>query len=169
VVTGQHGIIEYLVRKADRLSLLGNCVRDRIKLDMFKSKHDIKDNIIGLICQMNRTNCKVGTPQQTPEFYWEEKILPKLLEIERNCKQDDWYFGYITVADFSFYEMMNNIEWLFPDLAPNFPKLMALRNRVYSLDCIRQFENSNTSVKIFNPVFFFNSLQEKRKMDIEAK
>ncbi len=82
VVTGQHGIIEYLVRKADRLSLLGNCVRDRIRLDMFKSKHDIKDNIIGLICQMNRTNTKVTrAPQQSPEFYWEEKILPKLAEI----------------------------------------------------------------------------------------
>ena len=82
VVTGQHGIIEYIIRKANQLSLLGSSIRDRIKLDMFKSKHDIKDNIIALICQLNRNNCKPNRlPQQSPEFYWEEKIQPKLIEI----------------------------------------------------------------------------------------
>lgn len=34
---------------------------------MFKSKHDIKDNIIGLICQLNRSNCKPNKiPQKSP-------------------------------------------------------------------------------------------------------
>jgi hypothetical protein len=167
VVTGQHGIIEYLVRKADRLSLLGSCVRDRIRLDNFKGKHDIKDNIIALICQMNRSDSAPARtlPQQSPEFYWEEKILPRLAEIERSCRQDDWYFGYVTVADFSFYEMMNNIEWLFPELVGSFPKLMALRDKVYALDRIRAYETSSNSVKIFNPVWFYNDLQERRKME----
>lgn len=130
---------------------------------MFKSKHDIKDNIIGMICQMNRNNCKVSrTPQQSPEFYWEEKIQPKLVELERNCKEDSWYFGYITVADFCFYEMINNIEWLFPGLAANFPKLLALRNRVYSLERIYAYETSDKSVKIFNPVWLYNKFQESQ-------
>lgn len=155
--------------------MLGNCVRDRIKMDMFKSKHDIKDNIIGLICQMNRSNCKVArSPQQSPEFYWEEKIQPRLLELEKNCRENDWYFGYLTIADFSFYEMMNNIMWLFPDLANTFPKLIALRNRVFELDAVRAYETSDRSVKIFNPVWFFNKIKEdiredKRKMEIETK
>jgi len=35
--------------------------------------------------------------------------------------------------DFIFYEMMNNIEWLFPDLVNSFPKLMKLRNKMRDL------------------------------------
>lgn len=68
-MTGQHGMIEYVVRKAKRLDLLGTSIRDRIRIDVFKSKHDIKDNIIALICQVNRTNPK-ERPQHAPEFYW---------------------------------------------------------------------------------------------------
>lgn len=40
---------------------------------MLKSKHDIKDNIIALICQINRPNSK-DAPQHAPEYYWESKI-----------------------------------------------------------------------------------------------
>lgn len=68
-MTGQQGMIEYIVRKANSLSLLGATARDRIKLDAFKSKYDIKDNIIALICQMNRDHPKEG-PLKGPEYYW---------------------------------------------------------------------------------------------------
>lgn len=66
----------------------------------------------------------------------------------------------MTVADFSFYEMMNNIEWLFPDLVKNYPKLMALRNRVYSLEKVKTYENSSRSIKIFNPLTFYHDFQK---------
>lgn len=131
-------MIEYVIRKAGQLQLLGNSIRDRIKIDIFKSKHDIKDNIIALICQVNRANPK-ERPQHTPEFYWETKIQPKLIEIEQNCHENGWYFGYLTVADFSFYEMMNNLLWLFPAIATAFPKLMNLRNKVLSLPAISAY------------------------------
>lgn len=75
MITGQHAINEYIIRKANKLSLLGNSIKDRIKIDMFKSKHDIKDNVIGLICQMNRNQLKSNkVPQQSPEYYWKEMI-----------------------------------------------------------------------------------------------
>jgi hypothetical protein len=169
VVTGQHGMIEYVIRKAGRLQLLGSSIRDRIKIDVFKSKHDIKDNIIALICQVNRTNAK-ERPQHSPEFYWETKIQPKLLEIELNCSEQGWYFGYLTLADFSFYEMMNNLLWLFPAIANSFPKLMTLRNKVLALEAIAAYENSDKAVKIFNPVYFFNECEGgSKKMEIENK
>lgn len=56
--------------------------------------------------------------------------------------------------------MMNNIEWLFPDLTKNYPKLMALRNRVYSLEKVQQYENSARSIKIFNPLTFYQDFQK---------
>jgi hypothetical protein len=47
---------------------------------------------------------------------------------------------------------------------------MALRNRVFSLESIRAYEMSSNSVKIFNPVWFYNNFQEeKKRMEIETK
>jgi hypothetical protein len=83
VVTGQHGMLEYLVRKANALPLLGVSVKDRIRLDAFRGKHDIKDNIIALICQINRSNPKEKL-QHSPQYYWETKFQPKLQEIEQS-------------------------------------------------------------------------------------
>jgi glutathione S-transferase len=169
VVTGQHGMIEYVVRKAGRLPLLGTSMRDRIKIDVFKSKHDIKDNIIALICQVNRSNPK-ERPQHAPEFYWETKIQPKLVEIEQSCSEHGWCFGYLTVADFSFYEMMNNLLWLFPNIATAFPKLMNLRNQVLALQAVASYEASDRAVKIFNPVFFFRECEGSgRRMEVETR
>jgi glutathione S-transferase len=84
VVTGAQGITEYLIRKSGRTDLLGASLRDRIRIDMIKSKHDIKDSVIGLICQMHRTD-RVETPQHPPEYYWKGKIEPRLMEIEAAC------------------------------------------------------------------------------------
>jgi hypothetical protein len=138
VVTGAHGITEYLVRKANQINLLGINIRDKVKIDMLKSKHDIKDNVIALICQMNRPGAN-NSPQHPPEYYWESKIEPRLKELEANCKEADWFFGYISIMDFIFYEMMNNMEWLFPELVKNFPKLMNLRNLVRALPAISSY------------------------------
>lgn len=80
VVTGQHGMIEYIIRRAGALPLLGTTLRDRLKIDQFKSKYDIKDNIIALIYHINRSNPK-GKPEHPPEYYWENKLLPKLSEL----------------------------------------------------------------------------------------
>lgn len=51
---------------------------------MIKSKHDIKDSVIGLICQLHRTD-RVESPQHPPEYYWKGKIEPRLMEIEAAC------------------------------------------------------------------------------------
>jgi hypothetical protein len=68
---------------------------------------------------------------------------------------------------------MNNIEWLFPDLVKNFPKLLSLRNRLYSLEKIQSYENSDRSIKIFNPITFYQDFQRnlegKKKMEVEVK
>jgi hypothetical protein len=93
-----------------------------------------------------------------------------LVEIEQNCSEQGWYFGYITVADFSFYEMMNNLLWLFPTIAGSFPKLMNLRNQVHALDAVAKYEASDRAVKIYNPVFFFKECEStSKRMEIEAK
>jgi hypothetical protein len=105
---------------------------------MFKSKYDTKDNIIALICQLNRSNSK-DAPQKSVEYYWEAKIQPKLLEIERSCRPNDWFLGYLTIADFHLYETMNIILWFLPAISQALPNLMNLRERLVSLESIAAY------------------------------
>lgn len=139
VVTGQQGMIEYIVRKAKHPSLLGSTPRDRIKLDAFKSKYEVKDNIIALVCQLNRSSGKEG-PLRPPHFYWEKNIYPKLQELEAASAGREWFLGYLTVADFGLYEMMNNLLWLFPEIEDKLPNLTALQGRVRALERVKAYE-----------------------------
>ena len=138
VVTGANGIIEYIIRKSNNISLLGNSIHDKLRISQLKSRPDIKDNVIALICQTSRPNSK-DSPQHPLEHYWKHMIEPRLKEIETDCSEKEWFLGYLSIFDFIFYEMMNNLEYLFPDLMQHFPKLMSLRNRVYSLEAISSY------------------------------
>lgn len=57
-------MIEYIIRRSNELSLLGLTARDRIKLDLFRSKYEIKDNLIALVCQTSRNHFKEN-PQKS--------------------------------------------------------------------------------------------------------
>ena len=49
---------------------------------------------------------------------------------ERECSADNFYFGYLTIIDFSFYEIVSYFKRLFPQEVGRFPKLMQIRKRV---------------------------------------
>jgi len=36
-------------------------------------------------------------------FYWNEKIKPVLLDLEKDAASNNFYFGYITIIDFAIY------------------------------------------------------------------
>ena len=52
---------------------------------------------------------------------------PLIAKLEKDAKQDDWYLGYISILDFFFYEVVNQIEYNFSNQLCKFPKLRALR------------------------------------------
>ena len=52
---------------------------------------------------------------------------------ERECMSDNFYFGYLTVLDFSIYEIINYFRLLFPHETSRFTKLGQIRDRVAAL------------------------------------
>lgn len=52
IVTGPSGIVYYILEKSGRSDLLGNNLTDKIKIDSIKSKHDLSDAILGLMCSV---------------------------------------------------------------------------------------------------------------------
>ena len=65
---------------------------------------------------------------------------------ERECKEDDFYFGYLTILDFAIYEIVNYFRLLFPREASKFVKLGKLRERVAAIEEVEQYEGSMRAV-----------------------
>jgi hypothetical protein len=56
VLTGNHAMITYVIELAQRTDLLGLTAQHRTKIDNFWSKGDLKDTILGFICNTRPTN-----------------------------------------------------------------------------------------------------------------
>jgi hypothetical protein len=83
IVTGPSGIAYYILEKSGRSDLLGNNLADRIKIDSIRSKHDLRDAILGLICSA-RPELPSDDQKNLP-YYWKSKIYPILQDYENEC------------------------------------------------------------------------------------
>jgi glutathione S-transferase len=140
VVTGNHAMITYVIELARRQELLGKTIEHKMKIDAFRSKGDLKDTILGFICNSRPTTSqeKLERRRQLNELY--EKKISHLMELhEQECMPNNFYFGYLTLLDFAIYEIVNYFRLLFPHQTVKFTKLAALRDRVAALPEIEEY------------------------------
>lgn len=74
-LTGNHAMITYVIELSNRRDLLGKCLEHKLKIDSFRAKGDLKDTILGFLCNMRPTNNqeKIDRRKQLNELY-ERKI-----------------------------------------------------------------------------------------------
>jgi len=49
-------MITYVIELSGRRELLGRTIEHQMKIDSFRSKGDLKDTIVGFLCNMRPTN-----------------------------------------------------------------------------------------------------------------
>ena len=64
----------------------------------------------------------------------------------------------MTIVDFVIYEVVNQLEKLFPQEIGKFKKLQTLRDRVSKIPEVEEYEKSERAVKEYCPLRYFNSL-----------
>ena len=71
VVTGNHAMITYVIELSQRTDLLGKNLEHRTKIDNFWSKGDLKDTILGFLCNTRPTTNqeKLERRRQLNELY----------------------------------------------------------------------------------------------------
>jgi|JI6StandDraft_1071083.scaffolds.fasta_scaffold1173431_1 hypothetical protein len=82
--------------------------------------------------------------------------------LEEESVNNSFYFGYLTVLDFSIYEIVNYFRLLFPTEINKFVKLTQIRDRVGSLPAIKRYEESEKGVCEYCPIRFFKSFKEEK-------
>jgi hypothetical protein len=59
--------------------------------------------------------------------------------------------GYLTIIDFSIYELVRYIEMLFPGKTTPLVRLNYIKNRIYELPEIKAYENSPRVITEMDP------------------
>ena len=59
--------------------------------------------------------------------------------------------GYLSIIDFSIYELMRYMDMLFPGKTEVFTKMTRIKNMIYDIPQIKAYENSSRAIVEMDP------------------
>lgn len=63
----------------------------------------------------------------------------------------EWMFGYLSLFDFSIYELVHYIDIVFPHRIKEFQKLLRVETKIRELPEIKKYESAPYAIKTFLP------------------
>lgn len=138
------------------MHLLGKTVEDQAIVQMYLWTIDTMGNIISI-------NCSKIPEQDRPAFkenQWKNNVLPRMMKYEQFVKTQGWFLGYLSIIDFSVYELMRYMEMLFPNTQHSLPKLNYIKKEVLSLPAIKAYEESQRAVREMDPSVLLKRLKK---------
>ena len=78
-----------------------------------------------------------------------------MIDFEKFANPDGFYLGYLSIIDFFIHEIFQYYKSIFHKEVHLFPKLIAIRERVASIECICKFEKSERTVECLCPLDFY--------------
>lgn len=60
-------------------------------------------------------------------------------------------FGYLSLFDFSIYELVHYVDIVFPHRIKEFQKLLRVETRIRDLPEIKKYESSPNAIKVYLP------------------
>lgn len=128
-VTGSIPICLYIIDRFSNGELLGRDLEDKAQVDMYLWTIDAMSGIIKMNCQKKSED----EIRQFKDAQWRNVVAPKLQKYEEFAERNNWFMGYLTVVDFSIYEMVRYIELVFGEKIGEFPKLQAITKNIGAL------------------------------------
>ncbi|XP_060552241.1 glutathione S-transferase Mu 1-like [Ruditapes philippinarum] len=130
-ITQSHAILRHVARK---YKLDGETENEKAVVDMvIEEAMDLRHGIVKI------TYTSVENYEKwKPDFF--KNLPPKLEQFENHLGVNDWFAGHtITAADFSMYEILDQLRRMQPDSLNAFPKLQAFLDRFESLPKVKEY------------------------------
>lgn len=93
-------------------------------------------NVITINCQ----NKSAEELRKFKEVQWTEKVYPRLLKIEQAVVGEEWFLPYLTIIDFSIYELVRYMDCIFESQTGSLPKLKRIESSISNLPTIKAYE-----------------------------
>ncbi|XP_060602864.1 glutathione S-transferase Mu 1-like [Ruditapes philippinarum] len=130
-ITQSHAILRHVARK---YKLDGVTENEKAVVDMvIEEAMDLRHGIVKI------TYTSVENYEKwKPDFF--KNLPPKLKQFENHLGVNDWFAGRtITAADFSMYEILDQLRRMQVDSLNAFPKLQAFLDRFESLPKVKEY------------------------------
>lgn len=145
----------YIINRFGTQDLLGKTIKDQGIVDMYIWTIEYMSNVITINCQQKSAEeLKRFKDQQ-----WAEKVYPRLLKIEEAVVGKEWFLDYLTIIDFSVYELNRYMDCIFDNQTCSLPKLKRIEERIRDLPSIKEYEESSRAIVEWCPTKLLEGLK----------
>jgi len=109
----------YVINRFGTSDLLGRTMRDKGLVEMYIWTIEYMGNVITINCQQKSAE----ELKRFKEIQWTEKVYPRLLKLEQAVVGETWFLDYLTIIDFSIYELIRYMDCIFDNQTVSLPKL----------------------------------------------
>lgn len=135
-ITGSVPMCLYIIDRFSNGELLGKDLKDQALVDMYLWTIDSMNGIININCQKGKSEEEI---LRLKEYQWRNAVVPKLQKYEDFAQENSWFMGYLTIIDFSIYELVRYMEMIFGDKMQEFPKLNSIAKNIQELPKIKEY------------------------------
>ena len=93
---------------------------------------------------------------------WTNNVFPRLKRIE-DFAHPNWFLGYLTIIDFSIYELVRYMENIFDNFVHDIPKLKKIERDFRELKEIKEYEESSRAVVEWCPTKLIEAFKAMAK------
>jgi hypothetical protein len=108
-------------------------------------------------------NCQQKSAEELRRFkqeQWDRNVYPRMVKLEQAAHPEgQWFLGYLTVIDFSIYELVRYMDCIFDGQTATLPKLKDIESRVQELPAIKQYEQSPRAITEWCPTKLLEALK----------
>ena len=111
-------------------------------------------------------NCQKMSPEQVLAFkekQWKESVAVRLQKYENFANEHEWFLGYLTIVDFSIYELYRYMDMIFPGKMKEFQRLKKIHDMIGEIPQIKAYENSDRCIKEMDPSSLLAALNKSKE------
>jgi glutathione S-transferase len=155
IVTESVPMCVYVINRFGTPDLLGRTLRDKGLVEMYIWTIEYMGNVITINCQQKSAE----ELRRFKETQWTEKVYPRLLKLEQAVIGKEWFLDYLTIIDFSIYELIRYMDCIFDNQTVALPKLKRIEQAISKLPAIQQYEQSARAIVEWCPTKLLEGLK----------
>jgi len=99
----------YIINRFGGNDLLGKDLKDRAIIEEYFWTIPFMENVIAI-------NCQKLAPEELKKYkerQWKSQVYPRIRKIEEAISKEGWFLGYLSIIDFSIYELIRYMDNIF--------------------------------------------------------
>ncbi len=145
-LTESNAILHYIPIRAGKRELIGDTDDKYIQVEVaFFAGADV----VGELARICFSGEKFAENKE--ESFTNGKLKVKLGQLNKNLEGKEWLTGFLSIADFQLYEIVDMITELEPSRLESYPNLTAFHKRFEAIPEIQAHRQSEQFIKLWYP------------------